>query len=110
MKLRGRVGDTPLIGCGTYADSYGGISATGIGEGIIRLVLAKRVNDFIREGKNAQKATENAIKLGNTLKKEYNSLGVIAIDKNANIGFKSNTDNMSVAYSKKGMKEPKTSI
>ena len=40
--LPGRVGDSPLIGCGVYADNRSGaVSMTGIGEGIIRLVMAK---------------------------------------------------------------------
>ena len=38
-KLPGRVGDSPLIGCGTYAEStLGGVSCTGDGEAIIRVV------------------------------------------------------------------------
>jgi beta-aspartyl-peptidase (threonine type) len=42
FKLPGRVGDSPLVGCGYYADSrVGGASCTGWGEGIMRLVLAK---------------------------------------------------------------------
>ncbi len=110
MKMKGRIGDTPLIGCGTYADHNGGVSATGIGEGIIRLVLAKKVNDIIQKGKDAKTATKEAIEYGKKLKEEYNSLGVISIDKNGNIGFNNNTENMSVAYTKKEYKEPKTSI
>jgi len=42
-KLPGRVGDSPLIGCGCYADSEaGGVSCTGYGEAIMKVVLAKR--------------------------------------------------------------------
>ncbi|HEU0068479.1 MAG TPA: isoaspartyl peptidase/L-asparaginase [Nitrospiraceae bacterium] len=44
--LPGRVGDTSLIGCGVYADNQSGaVSMTGIGEGIIRLVIAKSICD-----------------------------------------------------------------
>lgn len=44
--LPGRVGDTPIIGCGVYADNQSGaVSMTGIGEGIIRLVIAKSICD-----------------------------------------------------------------
>ncbi len=47
-KYPGRVGDSPLIGCGTYADNEtGGVSATGWGESIIKVVLAKRVIDLM---------------------------------------------------------------
>lgn len=42
--LPGRVGDTPIIGAGTYADnSFGAVSCTGTGEYIIRLSLAKEI-------------------------------------------------------------------
>jgi len=44
--LPGRVGDTPLIGCGIYADNRSAaVSMTGIGEGIIRLAIAKTICD-----------------------------------------------------------------
>ena len=44
--LPGRVGDTPLIGCGVYADNRSGaVSMTGLGEGIIRLAIAKAICD-----------------------------------------------------------------
>ena len=42
MRLPGRVGDTPLIGTGTYADKNGGVSATGHGEAIMRHMIAFR--------------------------------------------------------------------
>ena len=48
-KAPGRVGDSPLIGCGTYAEStLGGVSCTGDGEAIIRVVLARRTLDILK--------------------------------------------------------------
>jgi L-asparaginase / beta-aspartyl-peptidase len=48
-KLPGRVGDSPLIGCGCYADiEAGGVSATGYGEAIMKVVLAKTATDLLR--------------------------------------------------------------
>jgi beta-aspartyl-peptidase (threonine type) len=48
-KLPGRVGDSPLIGCGCYADSEaGGVSATGYGEAIMKVVMAKTATDILR--------------------------------------------------------------
>src|SRR5256712_12832806 len=48
-KLPGRVGDSPLIGCGCYADSEaGGVSCTGYVEAIMKVVLAKYTVDFLR--------------------------------------------------------------
>ena len=48
-KPPGRVGDSPLIGCGTYAESTsGGVSCTGDGEAFIRTVLARRNIDILK--------------------------------------------------------------
>lgn len=49
-KHTGRVGDSPLIGCGCYADSeWGGVSCTGNGEGIMKIVMAKMAVDLLAE-------------------------------------------------------------
>jgi L-asparaginase / beta-aspartyl-peptidase len=49
-KRVGRVGDSALIGCGTYADNrLGGVSTTGHGEAFIRTVLAKTALDILKE-------------------------------------------------------------
>lgn len=48
-KLPGRVGDSPLIGCGCYADTQsGGVSCTGYGEAIMKIVMAKTAVDLLR--------------------------------------------------------------
>jgi L-asparaginase / beta-aspartyl-peptidase len=47
-KHSGRVGDSPLIGCGCYADAeWGGVSCTGHGEGIMKIVMAKMAVDLL---------------------------------------------------------------
>lgn len=52
-KYPGRVGDSPLIGAGTYADSrLGGASCTGWGEGILRVVMAKTALDRVAAGQD----------------------------------------------------------
>jgi L-asparaginase / beta-aspartyl-peptidase len=49
-KYAGRVGDSPLIGCGCYADAeVGGVSCTGNGEGIMKIVMAKMAIDLLAE-------------------------------------------------------------
>jgi beta-aspartyl-peptidase (threonine type) len=49
FKYPGRVGDSPLIGCGCYADvEAGGVSCTGHGEGIMKIVMAKLAVDHLR--------------------------------------------------------------
>ena len=56
--LRGRVGDTPLIGCGFYAGEMGAVAATGAGEEIIRRMLAREVYEALAAGKEPQHACE----------------------------------------------------
>jgi L-asparaginase/beta-aspartyl-peptidase (threonine type) len=56
IMLRGRVGDTPIIGAGLYAGPHGAVAATGDGEEIMRRVLAKCVYDRIVSGVPAQRA------------------------------------------------------
>lgn len=49
-KSPGRVGDSPLVGCGCYADAEaGGVSCTGYGEGIMKIVMAKMAVDLLRD-------------------------------------------------------------
>ena len=55
LKLPGRIGDSPLIGCGTYADNQvGACSATGVGEIAIRLVLSKNCLRFYGKWKDSR--------------------------------------------------------
>jgi isoaspartyl peptidase/L-asparaginase-like protein (Ntn-hydrolase superfamily) len=63
VMLRGRIGDTPLIGCGLYAGPAGAVTATGVGEEIARRFLSKTVYDWIAAGVPAQEAAERGIAL-----------------------------------------------
>ncbi|HSB52431.1 MAG TPA: isoaspartyl peptidase/L-asparaginase [Dissulfurispiraceae bacterium] len=59
----GRVGDTPMIGCGFYAGPAGAVACTGIGEEIVRRMLARAVYDRLASGDDVQKACEPAVGL-----------------------------------------------
>ena len=48
--LRGRVGDTPIIGSGFYAGRHGAVATTGIGEEIVRRMLAREVYQLLADG------------------------------------------------------------
>jgi beta-aspartyl-peptidase (threonine type) len=100
LKLPGRIGDSPLIGCGNYADNESGAcSATGVGEIAIRLVLAKTVCSYIEDGKSPQIAAEEAIRIVNRkMPIGYNSMGLIAIDTQGRIGAAHNSPNLCWAY------------
>jgi beta-aspartyl-peptidase (threonine type) len=59
----GRVGDTPLIGCGVYADNRcGAVSMTGQGEGIIRLSIAKAICERLAEGMSPLMAARKVLR------------------------------------------------
>jgi len=100
LKIPGRIGDSPLIGCGNYADNRcGACSATGVGEIAIRLVLAKTVCNFMESGMPAQHAVEQAITLVNKrLNDVYNSMGLIAVDVYGRVGAAHNSPNLCWAY------------
>src|SRR5260370_13141365 len=54
-KRPGRVGDSPLIGCGCYADrEAGGVSCTGLGEAIMKIVMAKAAVELLRSDAGTQ--------------------------------------------------------
>jgi L-asparaginase/beta-aspartyl-peptidase (threonine type) len=61
--LRGRVGDSPLVGSGYYAGEHGAVAATGVGEEIARRVLAKAVYDWLAAGVSAREAADRAVAL-----------------------------------------------
>jgi L-asparaginase / beta-aspartyl-peptidase len=96
-KMQGRVGDSPLIGCGCYADDLSaGASATGWGESIMKVVLCKAVCDFVAQGGSAQAAAEKAIRV---LADRAQGLGgVIVIDRAGTIGLAFNTPRMAHAW------------
>jgi beta-aspartyl-peptidase (threonine type) len=93
MNLPGRLGDTPLIGAGTYANRLAGASAMGHGECITRLVLAKAVVDRV-EGSTVQGAVDRAISDATELGCRC---GVIALDRAGNVGIGFNTEGMAYA-------------
>ncbi len=61
-KLPGRVGDSPIVGAGLYADNEAGAAVcTGVGEEIWRFALASRVVEAMRAGDTAQRACQRSI-------------------------------------------------
>jgi len=96
-KLPGRVGDSPLIGCGTYADDYGAASCTGDGEAIIRLLLGRNAVSYLQEGSEPM----NAAKLAMTDLEDDRIRGmggIILIDRFGKIGYARNTTHMPVCW------------
>ena len=96
-KLPGRVGDSPLVGCGFYADNaLGGCSTTGIGETIARALLAHRAVHGLRGERLPQEAAEAAIAY---LKDRIGGeAGLILLDRHGRVGAAWNTRRMSYGY------------
>jgi len=61
--MLGRVGDTPMTGCGFYAGPACSVAATGMGEEIIKRMLAKTVYDMVAQGEDIKKACEKGINI-----------------------------------------------
>jgi beta-aspartyl-peptidase (threonine type) len=97
-KLPGRIGDSPLPGCGTYADDRGGVSCTGLGEAIIRVVLGKTAIDFLSEGSEPNAAARKS--LGLLEAKTGAQAGLIMIDCQGRVGYARNTTHMPVCFIK----------
>lgn len=97
FKRVGRVGDSPLIGCGTYADNLlGGASATGWGEMITRVVLTKHAVDLLTNQRHPNDAARQAIEM--LARRVGGTGGIIMVDRNGRIGFSFNTPRMAWAY------------
>ncbi len=118
-KLPGRVGDSPLIGCGCYADAEaGGVSCTGYGEAIMKVVMAKTAADFLRypvgSDSNpsasvlptpstpdvASHAAREAVSI--LAKRTHATGGLILLDRKGNPGFAFNTPRMAYGYAADG--------
>lgn len=102
-KLPGRIGDSPVIGAGAYADNQlGAISATGFGEAIMKILLAKLVCDNFKD-----LPAMAAARFGITqLQKRVSGLGgVIGINRSGTYAYCHNTPFMAYAYynTKKGI-------
>lgn len=94
LKMKGRIGDSPLVGCGTYAGEHAAVSASGMGENIMRSVFAKSVHDATPEC-GIQKALEMFL--------QYSpETGAIGIDVNGNAGYAYNTNHLLWALCDRG--------
>lgn len=87
-KLRGRVGDSPVIGAALFVDNeVGGACATGLGEAVLKTLGSFLIVELMRNGMTAQEACEEAI-MRIVRKQDYENfqIGYLAIDKNGNHG------------------------
>ncbi len=96
-KYPGRIGDSPLVGCGCYADSESAAaSATGWGESIMKIVMAKMAVDLVGAGASpAAAALQSVHRLAERVR---GSGGIILLDRLGRIGAAFNTPHMVYGY------------
>lgn len=101
-KMPGRVGDSPIIGAGGYADNeVGGVSCTGHGESISKVVLAHQITNLMRQGIPAQAAADNAL---DTMAKRVKGYGGVIVLSNKGDAVRSfTTERMAWAFIKKDL-------
>ena len=97
LDVPGRVGDSAIIGAGTYCARFGGVSCTGEGEKILVLALSKGVINRLRyhEEQTAQDAVQYGLEELNSVNAKG---GLICIDRHGNIGYGYNTEIMTMHY------------
>lgn len=89
FKMRGRVGDSPIVGAGLFVDNeIGGATATGMGEAVIKVVGSHLVVEFMRQGYEPEEACKAAVE--RIIKKEPNyenlQVGFLALRKDGAVG------------------------
>ena len=102
-KLHGRIGDTPLIGPGTWADDHVAVSCTGIGEHIIRAGGASSIAFRYKSGVSLEDAVQEML---DDVKRLGGDAGVIAVTRDGEIAMPYNSEGMKRASvsSRSGLK------
>jgi beta-aspartyl-peptidase (threonine type) len=109
LKLPGRVGDSPLVGSGLYADDRrGAASSTGWGEGILRIVMAHRAVEIMASGVGPAEAAEQVVQALHTRTRGRG--GIILVDSKGELGYAFNTPHMAYSYLYEGMTTPEVGI
>jgi N4-(beta-N-acetylglucosaminyl)-L-asparaginase len=90
FKMRGRVGDSPIIGAGLYVDNeIGAATSTGLGEEVIRIVGCHLVVELMRQGNSPEEACRMAVERiakKNPAKAKDVQVGFLALNKNGEYG------------------------
>ncbi len=107
-KRAGRVGDSPLPGCGFWADNeWGAVSTTGLGETIVRSLLARRAVEGLERGLAPKDAADQALVY---LKEKTGGwAGLILMTPNGETVARFNSSSMSYAIMRDDWKAPKFS-
>ena len=109
FKMRGRIGDSPIIGAGLYVDNeVGACTATGQGEDVIRVAGAHSVVEMMRQGLSPEQACkkiiERIVRIKKNTAKEI-QVAFIAVDKQGRVGAFSIHPGFSYALRSKDMEK-----
>ena len=111
FKMRGRLGDSPIIGAGLYVDNeVGAVTATGQGEDVIRICGSHAVVEYMRQGMSPEQACKTAVERIARIKKEKakdiqvafiainrkGETGAYALQKGFSYAIKNNTEDRMV--------------
>jgi beta-aspartyl-peptidase (threonine type) len=108
-KRPGRVGDTPIIGAGTYADDHeAAASSTGLGEAILKVTLARAACVRVRDGLSPREAAIAAV--GLLRERAQGDGGIIIAGPDGRLGWAYNTPRMSRAVVRAGMSSAKAAV
>jgi beta-aspartyl-peptidase (threonine type) len=100
-KAVGRVGDSPILGAGTYADDEAGAcSSTGNGEAFLRVCLAKTAIEWMRQGMHPEDAARAAVRLVGA--RAAGTGGLILVDRFGRLGWARSTSTMTWAAASEG--------
>ncbi len=93
VMLPGRVGDTPLIGCGVYADNEAGaVSMTGLGESIIRVAVAKEITDCLADGASPAAAATRVLR--KVVQRIHGAAGILVLSPDGRFAIRHSTPHM----------------
>lgn len=99
-KLPGRIGDSPIIGSGVYANELVGASCTGKGEQILRIVMGRMAVAYVESGSTVQDACDQSVRV--LRDRTLGEGGLIMVDHEGNLGFAYDTPNMPTAVAQNG--------
>lgn len=103
-KLPGRVGDSPIVGAGVYANDIAGVSCTGKGEQILRITMGRMAVFHVEQGHPVQEAA--TIVMSELRQKTSGEAGLILLDNQGEVAVLFDTPHMPVSIFGKGMSEP----
>ncbi len=107
-KLPGRVGDTPIVGAGVYANEVAAACCTGRGEQILRITMARMAVHYVEEGSTVRDATHNIMRV--LRDRTTGEAGLIMVDSQGDVGIGFDTPYLPVGVMAGDLDEPWVSM